>query len=123
MTEGKKGMSKGCLIGLIILGVIAVLIIVTGIVCYIYRDELIDMGISKITDSVATEIKANLPDGVTEEEVDEVLTKFRQSIKEGKIDQAEMQALSLTFKDATEDKKIDKDEAQQLFEQIKKAIE
>jgi len=123
MAEEKKGMSKGCLVGLIVLGVLAVLIIVTGIVCYIYKDELIEMGLNKVTESVATELKANLPEGVSAEEVDQVMDKFKTSLKEGKIDDAELQSISMSFQNAYEDKKIDQKEAEDLYDQIKKIVE
>ena len=44
MTEEKKGgMSKGCVVGLIVVGVIALIVILGGVVCWVYKDDIMRM--------------------------------------------------------------------------------
>ncbi len=122
MTEEKKGMSKGCLIALIVGGILAILVIGLGIVCYVYQDELINWSLGKTTDIIAQEIKANLPQDVTEQEVDDVMNKFKEAIKEKRLNSGEIQKIALAFQNALNDKKIDSIEAKSLLDDIKETV-
>ncbi len=123
MAEGKKGMSKGCLIAMIIGLIIMFIVIALGVVCYVYKDELVELGLTKMTETIVTEVKANLPEGVTAEDVDKIMDDFTKAFKEGKVDQGELQHLSTILQEAFEDKKIDRDEGKKILEELKKAIE
>jgi multidrug efflux pump subunit AcrB len=122
MAEERKGMSKGCLIALIVGLVILFLIIAAGVVCYVYRDELGDMFLNKMTDKITVDIKANLPEGVTAEDVDKTVDDFKKAFKEGKVDQAEVQKISATVQKAYEDKKIDQKEGEEILKELKEAV-
>jgi len=122
VTEEKKGMSKGCLIALIVGGILAILVIGLGIVCYVYQDELINWSLGKTTDIIAQEIKANLPQDVTEQEVDDVMNKFKEAIKEKRLNSGEIQKIALAFQNALNDKKIDSIEAKSLLDDIKETV-
>ncbi len=122
MAEGKKGMSKGCMIALIIGLVILFIIIALGVVCYVYKDELVQMGLNKMTEKIVTDIKANLPEGITAEDVDKTVDDFTKAFKDGKIDKAEIQSISNLIQKAYEDKKIDQDEGRKILEEFKKAV-
>jgi len=63
-TQPKKGMSKGCLIGLIIVGVIVVIIIVGGVVCWVYKEDLAKMGAVTVVSQMKTQLAHDAPDGV-----------------------------------------------------------
>jgi ABC-type transport system involved in cytochrome bd biosynthesis fused ATPase/permease subunit len=123
MAEGKKGMSKGCLIALIVCAIIAVIIIAMAVVCYVYKDELIEAGLSKMTESLSTELIKDLPEGVTEMDVTNLMDEFKLAIKEQKVDQFELQQLSGSFQKIMEDKVITKDEGKDIIGQIRKAID
>ena len=82
MTEQKKGMSKGCLIALIAAAIIVLIVVTVAIVGYIYKDKIVEVGLSKLTETVAVEIKKNLPEGVTADDVDDLLTEFKQAFKD-----------------------------------------
>ncbi|MCP4705866.1 MAG: hypothetical protein GY865_14800 [candidate division Zixibacteria bacterium] len=119
----KKGMSKGCLIGLVVVGILAIIVIGSGIVCYVYQDELLEYGLDKSTDMIALEIKANLPEEFTEAEIDELFDKLKQAIKNKEINPESIQKLVMQFQSYLEDQKIDMDEARKLIEEIKETIE
>jgi hypothetical protein len=123
MAEQKKGMSKGCLIALIVVAIIAVVVVAIAIVGYVYKDEIVEMGLNKLTETVAVEIKNNLPEGVTAEDVDNLLAEFKQAYADAKIDQEEIQRLSVLLRESFEDKKIDQDEAKRFMEEIRKSID
>jgi polyhydroxyalkanoate synthesis regulator phasin len=115
-------MSKGCLIALIIGGIIFFVVIALGVVCYVYKDQLVEMGLSKMTETIVTEVKNNLPEGMRAEEVDALMDDFKKAFKEGRIDQGEIQHISTMLQGMFEDKKIDQDEGRKLIEELKKAI-
>ncbi len=122
MAEQKKGMSKGCLI-LLIIGIILVVIVVAlSIVCYVYKDDLVDMGLNKVTDSVVTEIKGNLPEGVTDIEVDNIVDEFKTAFREGKVDKNEIQYIGSLIQTSMEDKEISEDEGRKILDAFKEAI-
>lgn len=123
VIEKKKGMSKGCLILLIVGIILVVLVVSMSVVCYVYKDDLVEMGLNKMTDTIVTEIKTNLPEGISEAEVDKVVDEFKVAFKEGKIDQAEIQHISTLLQTALEDKEINEDEGREILETFKKAIE
>ena len=123
MAEGKKGMSKGCLIALIICAIIAVIIIAMAVVCYVYKDELIEAGLNTMTETLSAEIVKDLPEGVTELDVNNLMTEFKQAIKEQKVDQFELQNLSSTFQQIMDDKVITKEEGKKILDQIREAID
>ncbi|RKX20953.1 MAG: hypothetical protein DRP51_04945 [Candidatus Zixiibacteriota bacterium] len=122
-TETKKGMSRGCLIGLIVAGILVIIVIGSGIVCYVYQDELLEWGLEKTTEMIALEIKANLPEEITEQDVDELFEKLKQAIKNKEIDPSKIQKLATQFQMYLEDQKIDEDEARAIMEEIKEVVE
>ncbi|HHI02623.1 MAG TPA: hypothetical protein ENL22_03775 [candidate division Zixibacteria bacterium] len=122
-TKTKKGMSRGCLIGLIVAGILVIIVIGSGIVCYVYQDELLEWGLEKTTEMIALEIKANLPEEITEQDVDELFEKLKQAIKNKEIDPSKIQKLATQFQMYLEDQKIDEDEARAIMEEIKEVVE
>jgi hypothetical protein len=123
MAEEKKGMSKGCMIALIIVAILVVIVIVGGILIYMYRGEIAEFGLGTLAETIATEIKNNLPEGYTAEDVDRIVADFKQAIKDKKIDQGEIQSIGNLFQEVFEDKQIDQEEAKEILETIEDAIE
>ena len=121
MLNQKGGMSRGCMVTLIVVGVIAVLVIASLLICYIYREEIVELGLTKLADTVAMEAKNNLPEGVTAEDIDNALDEFKKAFKEKKIDTEEIQSLSMMFQDIMKDKEVDADEVEEFIDEIKKA--
>lgn len=119
----KRGMSKGCLVGLIVVGVLAVLILVLGSLAYFYWEDIANWGLEKTTEMIAMEIKANLPEEFTEQDVDDLFDKLKRALKNKEIDATKIQMLATQFQTYLEDQKIDEDEARMLLNEIKKAVE
>jgi hypothetical protein len=46
--QKKKGLSTGCIVGIVVVAVIVVVIIVGGITCYVYRQELAKKGAEQV---------------------------------------------------------------------------
>ena len=119
----KKGMSRGCLVGLIVVGILAIIVIGASVVCYVYRGEILEYGLEKTTDMIALEIKANLPEEYTEKEVDELFMKLRTAVLNEEIDPTRIQNLATQFQEYLEDQKIDVDEARKLIDEIKETLD
>ena len=60
----KKGMSKGCLVGLIIGGAVIVILVVGTLTCWYYKDDLVKMGVSKSVYDVKNAVAANPPETI-----------------------------------------------------------
>jgi predicted permease len=82
----KKGMSKGCLIGLIVAGVIIVLLVVGFITCYIYKDDLAKMGVVTVINGFKTELASQPVEGVDTVQFNALADAFIAKFNEDKID-------------------------------------
>lgn len=74
-------MSKGCVVGLIVVGVIAVLIIVGGAVCWIYKDDLARMPVKTVVAQMQTYLSENEVEGVDPDVFNTVADDFLQRIE------------------------------------------
>lgn len=119
MTEEKKGMRKGCIVAIIIASVILIAVIVLSLLCIKNPEVLIKMGLKPI----AAEIKDNLPEGVTAEDVDRQFDDFIQAFKDKKISDVELQEILNMAKDMLDDKEFDQEESEKFLEEMKRAIE
>ena len=54
-----KGMSKGCLIGLIVAAAILLLIIIGLVTCWVYKEDLAKMGATTLVTGLKTELANN----------------------------------------------------------------
>ena len=123
MPDQKKGMSKGCMIALIIGLVILFIVVALSIICYVYRDELKGAVMERMTETVAAEIKTNLPEGVTIEDVDRIMEDFKEAYLANRVDAEELNDVSTMVSSMMSDKKIDKEEGKKLLDKLRKIIE
>ncbi len=83
MTEEikKKGMSKGCLVALIVVGVLFVMAVIAGVTCWAKKDELVKYGVKTAVIQVGGLVTENPQAGVDTARVNAVVTAFT-----GKLD-------------------------------------
>jgi flagellar basal body-associated protein FliL len=122
MTEPKRGMSRGCLITLIIVSVLLILVIAMSIVCYVKRDSIFQWSLVQVAEQAEKEMVSDLPDSVTADDLHKLISDFKTAVKEKKVDQQEMQKIVFLYQEIWDDKKIDKDEAKKFLDELKKAI-
>ena len=122
MTDEKKGMSKGCLIALIIGLVILFIVVALSVICIVFKDEIKGAVLERLTETVATEIKNNLPDGITADEVDSLMKEFKDAYASDKISQEDLGQVSSMVSSMMSDKKIDKDEAKELLDKLHEVL-
>ena len=82
----KKGMSKGCLITLIVAGVLLVLVIALVFVCNAYKDELIQSTTNSALISMKQSVASNLPDGIDSVQFNAVTDKFLERFAKDTVD-------------------------------------
>jgi hypothetical protein len=123
MTEGKKGLSKGCLISIIVVGVLVIAAVALSILCIKNPDKLIEYGLRPI----GSEIKNHLPDDFTPEMVDQYIDDFVQAFRDRKIDQEEIQKIMEMGRDFVSSQDLSEEElkekAKKLLEEMKRAGE
>ncbi len=122
MTSEKKGISKGCMLALIVAAVIVVILIAVAIFFYVYQDEILQFGLDKTVDIVVGELKTNIPEGVTEEEIDKLVFKFKEMLMEGQIESEDLDRFMATFERVMDDGQIDTQEASEFLEEIKRIV-
>lgn len=123
MTEERKKMSKGCMVALIIVGALIVIFIISMIVCYIYKDELVGFGLDKMTEAASTEIKKDLPEGYTADGVDSLMAEFKIAFKEEKINQNELQEISSSLQDIVKPGNYTPDKGKEFLQLMRSAID
>ena len=59
--QKKKGLSTGCIVGIVVVAVIVIVIVVGGITCYVYRQELAKKGAEQVLVIVKSKVAATAP--------------------------------------------------------------
>lgn len=123
LSNQKGAMSRGCMVALIVFGIIFVLVVAMMVVCYIYRDDFFELGFNKLAESVAVDAKKELPADITAEDVDMAVENLKTAFKEKKIGSEEITSLSLMFQEIMKDQKVDSSETRMFVEEIRKVTQ
>lgn len=92
----KKGLSKGCIIGIVIASVLIVLVVGGGILCYANKDALIKMGMSSVVSSVKIQLEENPIEGFDNETYNAIADRFLEKLDaDEELDPEKMQAFAL----------------------------
>ena len=118
MAEG-KGLSKGCMVGLIVGGVIVVLAIIAGITCYMNLDELAKTGITTTISEVSRLASESPQEGVDVEQFKILCDKFNHTVKTDSTFTIATSGQILQSATAViEDEITDADEARMLIDEM-----
>ena len=115
-------LSKGCTIGLIILGIIFLLIIIALVVIWMNKDKIVEAGMNYMSGAMTQEISKNMPDGYTPEMVRQITTDLQAGIKARTVGPAAIQEIAMAFQTAMADKTIDSTEGRRILEMMQKAL-
>jgi hypothetical protein len=120
MTEvaKKQGMSKGCLIGLIVVGVLLILIIAISITCYLKREDLAKFGAATVVNGLKEMVAKEPPQGIDTTKFDAVSDGFLKKLKESKLDGEKYKNFMTEIQSIASDKKVDSAEAVQFMNAI-----
>lgn len=115
----KKKMSRGCLVGLIVLGVIVVLVIIAGLVCYSKRDDFmkfaLNTGITEMTETIAESHIA----GIDTTKVNRIVLRFTERFEADTLDIDRWGRLIGEMQVILSDEAVDSLEAEQFLESLK----
>jgi hypothetical protein len=110
----KKKMSKGCLIALIVVGVLLLLVIIAGIVCYLKKDELVKYGTTALVTSIKTDLNENPVAGIDTVRVNAITDAFIEKLNESEVDYTKYGRFGQTLQSFQFDEVIDSMEAEQF---------
>lgn len=88
-------MSKGCMVALIVVGIIIVLAIVGAVVCYMYRADLIKESMVQVMGQLKTTVSENPPEGVNVEEFIAVTDGFIEKLRAQELSDDEIGELGV----------------------------
>ncbi len=106
---GKKKMSKGCMISLIVGGIVVVAVVASLFYCYKNVDKFVEMGLRQIT----TEVQAYLPEDITEEMVDEQINRFMEAFRDKRIEDIELTSIMTMGQEIVSSKDLPEEELKQ----------
>ncbi|HWR82014.1 MAG TPA: hypothetical protein VN285_01795 [Candidatus Deferrimicrobium sp.] len=112
----KKGLSKGCLIALVVVGVLLLLIIIAGITCYVKKDELVRYGTATLVNSIKSELHRNPVQGVDTVRVNAVADEFLKKLNSSEMDLTRYGKLAQELQAVFSDQKIDSAEAEKFVQ-------
>ncbi|UCG62620.1 MAG: hypothetical protein JSV52_04855 [Candidatus Zixiibacteriota bacterium] len=120
MTEAtqKKGLSKGCLIGLIVAGVVLVMIIIAAIVVWVYKDDIARFGANTLVTSIQNEVAENPIMGIDSTHFANVCSAFAEKLKTEPVDGLKYQAFIQKVQAIVVDKRVDSLEAVMFMDAV-----
>ena len=117
--EGSKGMSKGCLIALIVVAVIILLVVIAGVTCYFKKDSLVRYGATTMVDQIKQMAATSPQLGMDTTYFNAVTDKFLEKLKaEEKPDLQKIGTLLQGLQTIPNDKKVDSEEARQFIDAL-----
>lgn len=111
----ERGMSKGCVVGLIVAGVILVLIIAFAVTCWIYKDDAMRFGLRTMLSGAKTEL-AKDSHGMDTVSINQFFDTFAERLDSVKIDDPRTQDLFQTLSQVASDGKLDEEETTKMME-------
>lgn len=115
LTEKKK-MSKGCLIGLIVGGVVVVMLAALFTSCYIYKDDLMRYGLNKLLDSLKVQVMAGEIEGVDAERFSRMTDAFKVRLDSEPLDYTKFQRFAQSIQSMAASEGTDKEDISSLMD-------
>jgi len=113
----KKGMSKGCLVGIIIAAVLVVLAIIAIALIYFYKDDIGRFGAVTLAEGIKTELAEKPLEGVDTTRINAVVDAFVEKVNEDESDNlVTLSAFMQTLQGVIADQKIDADEVDRAMD-------
>jgi predicted permease len=103
----KTGMSKGCLIALIVAAVLIVLVIVAMITCYAKKDEIMKFGVTTLVAGVKQMIAENPIDGIDTVQVNSLSDRFTERLNSEEVDPERFSIFFQRIQNIATDKVVD----------------
>ena len=115
-AEKKKGLSKGCLIGLIVAGVLLVMVIVAAVVVWVYWEDVTKFTGNAFVTTVKTSVAENPPSGLDTVSFNATCDAFSERFSQDQFDAEKYAAFFGQIQSIPSDSKVDSVEAQMFLE-------
>ncbi|MFQ6007500.1 MAG: hypothetical protein ACE5K8_00965 [Candidatus Zixiibacteriota bacterium] len=112
----KKGLSKGCLIVLIVVGALVLLLVVVGIVRYVKKDDFARYGAATLVNTVKSELQENPVEGVDTVQVNAVADAFLEKLNQAELDYNKYGRFMQSIQSIPSDEKVDSAEAEAFIQ-------
>jgi hypothetical protein len=103
----RKGMSKGCLVSLIVAGVLLVIIVALAVTCYVKREDLARFGAVSIVNDLKGKLIKTPVQGVDTVKFDALADAFVSKLNSSKLSMEEVAKFLTKVQPATVDRTID----------------
>jgi len=115
----KKGMSKGCLVALIIVGALLLIVVIGALSCWFYRVELARMGAVTMMNQVKQMVAENPPENIDTAQFNSLVDGFVGKLEEDEVADKDTTLMQMAefmqvMQRIVEDKAIDESEIDQL---------
>ena len=114
----KKGMSKGCMVGLIVGIALIVIVVAGGLVCWQYKDSIVKIGAVTMVEGIRAELNTKPVDGVDSVYVNEVTDAFLAKLDTDSVQIEQIGQFAQTLQFILADEMVDSDEANQFIERM-----
>ena len=108
----RRGMSKGCLIALIVVGALVLLLVIAGITCYVKRDDLARYGAATLVNGIKTQLNEKPPEGLDTTQVNAMADAFLEKLNESEIDYNQYGRFMQSIQSIPADEKVDSAEVE-----------
>ena len=112
----KKGMSKGCMISLIVAGVILIIVVALAVTCYMKREALSKSVATYTVNQIKTMVAKNPQPGIDTAMFNATADKFVERLTTDSLDLQKFQVFFQAIGQIPNDEIVDSLEAQQLLE-------
>ena len=76
----KKGMSKGCMVALIVVGVLFIMVVIAGVTCWMKKDALVKYGVKTAVLQIGSLAAKNPQPGVDTTMINSFVTEFTEKL-------------------------------------------
>lgn len=121
-TPEKKKMSKGCMIGLIVGGVLIIMIAVALLTCYVKREALAKFGVTTVVDIAKQSLEKEPVPGLDTVAFNATVDEFIMKLESTEFNDDRLGALAQTvqgIQSITKDKRVDSSEVVLLLEAMR----
>lgn len=107
----KKGMSKGCMVTLIVFGVIMVMVITAAVTCYVKKDDLARFAIQSVISGTQQMLEEAPVDGIDTDKFNTITEAFLEKMNSTELDYEKYAVFFQKIQAVPSDKKVDSAEA------------
>ena len=112
----KKGMSKGCMITLIVVGIVLIMIIAAAVTCWVKRDDLARYAALSIVEGARVELQNNPVEGIDTEQFGVMVDSFKEKLNNNELDYDRYSVFIQRVQNTAMDQQFDPEEYELLID-------